>query len=907
MAYQKKRTELQKFLSQRKVEKGEEYTHNSLWDKKLGIGYAGCFNIPLKDKEEFYHHYHKAVFIDGEDVFLAEKHQKLSPFVIDIDLRHELVNGEIKRIYDDKFIKDIVKLYFSYIYQYLDFQDNIQRYAFVFEKSQPILHTENVVKDGIHIMFPYLQTESAIQYLVREKVLESCQEILDRYHFLNSADDIFDECVIEKNSWLMYGSKKPGKEPYKLTAIYDTLLQSNIVKKITDMTLYTDEYLVKKLSIQDHMIETAVKKDKQGEILEMKDKKRRKKRINQHNNNKVQKENIPVFDNTEPPDDIDIIFKYVDILSPKRAESYNDWIRVGWCLHNIWNGSEMLDKWIDFSKKASQYTTTAENDCCAEWCKMRDEGLNLGTLRLWCRQDNPFKYEEIRYSSLSELVSICSKSNLPTTYDIANVVYKMYKEDFACISSKNKTWYEFRNHLWIESDNGINLRKRISNEVVNIFSKYAGDYNKKYSMIGGEDNQKNDYGGRAKRLTDISIKLRDINYKKKILEECSELFYKERFYDKLDSNPNLLGFKNGVYDLSTHSFRIGNPDDYVSYSTNIEYKEYDINDPVFMEIENFVSQVLPNKKVKDYVLTLLSSFLSGQIDSELFHIWTGSGGNGKSKLIELFELGLGSYSCKLPITVLTRKRAQSNQATPELARTKGKRFACLQEPDEDERIQVGLMKELTGGDTIQARALNQAPIEFKPQFHMLLTCNQLPKVPSQDGGTWRRMRVVHFTSKFVPDPDPNDPHQFKMDSQLSHKLKVWAQPFMWLLLNKYFKYYKLGDPENGIPKGLNEPEEVKISTNNYRIQNDVYAEFIDEMIVESPKSVLNIQDIYSLFKLWYKDSYTEYKCPSKKELKTYFENKYAVGGQKCKGKYKGITLRNVNDNQEQEEEEDLLE
>ena len=30
-------------------------------------------------------------------------------------------------------------------------------------------------------------------------------------------DDIFDEAVIEKNNWLMYGSSKPNKEPYKIT------------------------------------------------------------------------------------------------------------------------------------------------------------------------------------------------------------------------------------------------------------------------------------------------------------------------------------------------------------------------------------------------------------------------------------------------------------------------------------------------------------------------------------------------------------------------------------------------------------------------------------------------------------------------------------------------------------------
>ncbi len=80
--------ELKKFLYSRKVSKGEQYTHNSIWDRKLGIGYGGCFNIPEKDKEEFYQIYCNSVFKNGEAAFLAEKHEELSPILIDIDLRH---------------------------------------------------------------------------------------------------------------------------------------------------------------------------------------------------------------------------------------------------------------------------------------------------------------------------------------------------------------------------------------------------------------------------------------------------------------------------------------------------------------------------------------------------------------------------------------------------------------------------------------------------------------------------------------------------------------------------------------------------------------------------------------------------------------------------------------------------
>ena len=128
------------------------------------------------------------------------------------------------------------------------------------------------------------------------------------------------------------------------------------------------------------------------------------------------------------------------------------------------------------------------------------------------------------------------------------------------------------------------------------------------------------------------------------------------------------------------------------------------------------------------------------------------------------DRSIGDYGCKLPITLLTAKRAASNAATPELAATKGKRIATLQEPDTNTKLNVGLMKELTGGDTIQARALYREPFEFKPQF--------------------------------------------KIDDKLSEKMDNWAEPFMSLLIH-YNKLWKMG--YSRVP-----PDEILEYTREYR-------------------------------------------------------------------------------------------
>ena len=156
----------------------------------------------------------------------------------------------------------------------------------------------------------------------------------------------------------------------------------------------------------------------------------------------------------------------------------------------------------------------------------------------------------------------------------------------------------------------------------------------------------------------------------------------------------------------------------------------------------------------------MATFLHGAVKQEKFHIWTGCGGNGKSKLIDLFQNCFRDYCCPLPVTHLTKERGRSEGANSALATTKNKRFVVLQEPESNEELKVGELKMLTGGDTVPVRDLYKKQEYIKPQFKMVLTCNALPGLSSTDRGVWRRLSVVEFISVFTDNPDPNEKYQF---------------------------------------------------------------------------------------------------------------------------------------------------
>jgi phage/plasmid-associated DNA primase len=208
----------------------------------------------------------------------------------------------------------------------------------------------------------------------------------------------------------------------------------------------------------------------------------------------------------------------------------------------------------------------------------------------------------------------------------------------------------------------------------------------------------------------------------------------------------------------------------------------------------------------------------------------------------VFHHILGDYGCILPVACLTQKRVASNAAQSEIERTKGRRFALLQEPGNDETINIGYMKELSGGDMIQARGLFREPIEFRPQFTMVLTCNELPY-----GGTWRRIRAVPFLSKFVEKP--RKANEFPLDCEIEDNLKdVWGPTLLSYLVHVCETMPRDATSKRFIP----EPQIVLQQTNKYKMDNDPIAQYIDERItiVERRKVELKIATIFTDFRQW---------------------------------------------------------
>jgi P4 family phage/plasmid primase-like protien len=358
----------------------------------------------------------------------------------------------------------------------------------------------------------------------------------------------------------------------------------------------------------------------------------------------------------------------------------------------------------------------------------------------------------------------------------------------------------------------------------------------------------------------------------------------------------LMAFTNGVYDFTCGQFREGRPDDYITLSTNTPYhKTGAIHnfDVIKSEILEFMNQLFPDPQLCEYIWEHLSSVLVGINHNQTFNIYTGGGSNGKSLLVDLMSELLGDYKGVVPTTLITQKRNEIGKASPEIYQLIGRRYAVIQEPQKGDSLNEGIMKEITGGDPLQGRALFKDTVTFTPQFKLVVCTNNLMDIKSNDDGTWRRIRVCPFKSKFVDEPDyeADNPYLFLKNKNLkSEKFKLWVPVLMNMLIERVMK-------NKGI---IEDCGEVVEASNQYRNEQDYISRFISEKIrhTDDTRASIKKRALGMLFKSWF--TLVTGKAPNKlDELYAAFEKKYGIYDAR-----KG--WKNLKIEDDEEEDDDLV-
>ena len=306
-------------------------------------------------------------------------------------------------------------------------------------------------------------------------------------------------------------------------------------------------------------------------------------------------------------------------------------------------------------------------------------------------------------------------------------------------------------------------------------------------------------------------------------------------YGDLNRDPWLFNVQNGTVDLRTGALHPHNPTDLITFLAPVTYDSTAMC-PIW---ERFLSEVFAgDMDLVAFIQRAVGWSLTGVVkERALFFLYGDTGKNGKTTLVEAImklvgTCGESSYGYGRKVgadTFMKSKNPEDNQR--KAATLAGPRFVCTSEVDEEHRLNEQLIKDITGGDTIEGRRLYQEAFTFKPQFKPWMYGNHKPEIRGTDDAIWSRVRLVPFEVSFKgrEDLDLAD----KLEGELSGILNWAIQGCLDWQHN-----------------GLQPPAKVQAATQAYREEMDVFGPFISECCVLHPHAEVKTSDLWIAYKTW---------------------------------------------------------
>lgn len=293
-----------------------------------------------------------------------------------------------------------------------------------------------------------------------------------------------------------------------------------------------------------------------------------------------------------------------------------------------------------------------------------------------------------------------------------------------------------------------------------------------------------------------------------------------------DLNPMLLAVENGTLDLETCTLREPDAEDLISKAIPVAY------DPKAKcpNWRRFLKTVLRDQETIDYVQRALGYTLTGLVTEQCFFELYGDGSNGKSTFIEAAQAMLGPYSIAASFESFLLKSGESIRS--DIAHLKGSRFVSATEPREGRKLDEGMIKQLTGGDTIRTRHLYGREFEYRPQFKIWLSTNHRIKIVGTDRAIWRRVRLLPFTQVIPESKKILDFFERQLRPELPgilswavEGLRIWNQ------------------------NGLGSCAAVDRGTKEYREDMDPLAEFYETLRLD-PTAITQLKTLMDEYRLW---------------------------------------------------------
>jgi putative DNA primase/helicase len=326
--------------------------------------------------------------------------------------------------------------------------------------------------------------------------------------------------------------------------------------------------------------------------------------------------------------------------------------------------------------------------------------------------------------------------------------------------------------------------------------------------------------------------------------------------DELDCKPFLFACTNGVLDLRSGEMRPGRPEDYLLKASPVEWKGIHEPCPAW---DNFMLEIMEEDETMVAFLQRLFGYaLIGACLEHKLIVMEGRGRNGKGTIVDVLTYIMGELAGPIRSEMLLDQSRNMSSAgpTPDIMALRGLRMAFASETDEGCRVSAARVKWLTGNDKLTGRnPHDKYEVSFRPTHTLFLLTNSKPHAPSEDFAFWARVILVPFGLSYV-DYEPTKENERRADPDLPEKLKAEASGILaWMMRGCLLYQYK---------GGLQPPIKVRQAVDDYKMDEDNIAAFIDTCCYQDDKAMAGATPLYEAFEQWWKKYVSNFPMKQKK-------------------------------------------
>ena len=187
-----------------------------------------------------------------------------------------------------------------------------------------------------------------------------------------------------------------------------------------------------------------------------------------------------------------------------------------------------------------------------------------------------------------------------------------------------------------------------------------------------------------------------------LLKAAKRMLFDVRVEEVMDTNPYLIGFEDGIYDVKVHTFRAGKPEDMVSMSVGYNYPEA-VDPDIEAEVLDFITKIYPVEEERNLFQRYAGYCLLGKHNEKVLLLLSDrrSGYNAKSSVISLLSAAMGEYAIKADPHLIYRvdKTRSVNDHQAGFLTYRKKRMLYIEETDPLKFLDEELIKDQNGGGT----------------------------------------------------------------------------------------------------------------------------------------------------------------------------------------------------------------